>query len=210
MKSGYSITKNKFLDQDQRGKLIKTCKDLADLDLMKGRRTWIDRYCLVDLALYSGLRVSEIAKLKIKDLDLKAKSRSLFVEKGKGGKSRDVYLDKEITKHLKEYIDFKKKTLREPIDPDSFLFAGRNGNQITTTTLHISFKKAIIKAGLPKHYSIHNARHTYGTYLLHKTENLRFVQKQLGHSAITMTSLYADILPSENGKLADMIREEKR
>lgn len=208
MKPGYAITKNKFLDRDQQDKLIKTCKDLADLDLLHGRRTWVGRYALVDLALFSGLRVSEISKLKIRDLNLKAKSPFLFVDKSKREKSRDVYLDKGIVKHLKEYISFKKKTLREAVDPEAFLFAGRNGNQITTTTLHISFKKAILKAGLPDHYSIHSARHTYGTYLLHKTGNLRFVQKQLGHSAITMTSLYADILPSENGKLADMIRDD--
>ncbi len=49
--------------------------------------------------------------------------------------------------------------------------------------------------------------HTYATFLLHATNNLRYVQKQLGHSKISMTALYADVLPSENGSLANMIRE---
>ncbi|MEE8190814.1 MAG: tyrosine-type recombinase/integrase, partial [Candidatus Scalindua sediminis] len=75
----------------------------------------------------------------------------------------------------------------------------------TTTALKISFKKAIVQAGLNPKYSIHSARHTYGIHLYHTTKNLRYVQKQLGHSNIMMTSLYADVLPGKNGKLANMI-----
>ena len=70
-----------------------------------------------------------------------------------------------------------------------------------------SFKRAIEESHLPLHFSIHNARHTYATFLLHATNNLRYVQKQLGHSKISMTALYADVLPSENGSLANKIRE---
>jgi site-specific recombinase XerD len=72
-----------------------------------------------------------------------------------------------------------------------------------------SFKQAIKKAKLPEHYSIHCARHTYATYLLHDTGNLRYVQKQLGHAQLAMTALYADVLPEENGKLANMIRRDE-
>ena len=57
-----------------------------------------------------------------------------------------------------------------------------------------SFKQAIEAASLPKRYSIHKARHTYATYLLHDTNNLRYVMQQLGHSDISMTTLYANIL----------------
>ncbi len=56
---------------------------------MKGRITWVVRYMLVNLALYSDLRVSEIAKLKIKDLNLdKVDDPYLYVMYGKRGKSR--------------------------------------------------------------------------------------------------------------------------
>jgi site-specific recombinase XerD len=72
-----------------------------------------------------------------------------------------------------------------------------------------SFKRAVIEAGLPGHYSIHSARHTYAAYLLHDTGNLRYTQKQLGHSNIGMTALYADVLPEENCKLANMIRRDE-
>jgi site-specific recombinase XerD len=208
MKTDYKITRDKFMDDKERDKLIKFCREKAELDLMKGRITWIARNMLVNLALYSGLRVSEIAKLKIQDLNLyNVKDPYLFVRNGKRKKSRDVYLDKELVRELRRYVSYKKKTLKESVDPEAPLLAGRDGKHSTTTTLNISFKKAIVEAGLNPKYSIHSARHTYGTHLYHTTKNLRYVQKQLGHSNITMTSLYADILPSENGKLANMIRD---
>jgi site-specific recombinase XerD len=71
--------------------------------------------------------------------------------------------------------------------------------------LEISFKKAAERAGLPKYYSIHSSRHTYATLLLAKSKNIRFVQKQLGHASIAMTSLYADVLPEMNQNLANAI-----
>ena len=69
----YNIDREKILDPEQRAKLIKTCKDKAELDLFHGRETWIKRYMLVDLALFTGLRVAEITYLTIGDINLKAK-----------------------------------------------------------------------------------------------------------------------------------------
>ncbi len=204
----YKITRDKFLDREERNRLMKTCKERAELDLYKGRITWPKRYMLVDVALFTGLRVSEVADLKIKDLKIKARNPYLIVRNGKGGKKRDVYLSARLTNHLKEYLDYKKKTLKESTDEEDYLFPGRGGGKISPYTLGASFKKAIKEAGLPEHYSIHSARHTYATYLLHSTGNLRYVQKQLGHSQISVTALYADVLPEENGKLANAIEEE--
>ena len=205
--TNYNIDRTKILDREQRLKLLKTCKERAELDLLHGRETWIRRYMLVDLVLFTGLRVAEIANLKIGDLELKVNDPYLIVRSGKRGKKRDVYMDKDLVKNLKSFISWKKKTMGEAIENDSPLFSGRNGKHCAAITLMKSFKRAIEESNLPLHYSIHSARHTYATFLLHATNNLRYVQKQLGHSKISMTALYADVLPSENGSLANKIRE---
>jgi len=202
--NNYIITRDKFLSVKEKNKLLRCCKKEAKADLSEQRRTWISRYMLIHLALNSGLRVSEIASLKINDLHLFGKENYLIVHCGKRGKKRDVYLDDEIVVHLKSYIEVKKQW-DEPIDYDSSLFAGRGGNHYTTTALEISFKKAAETAGLPKYYSIHSSRHTYATLLLAKSKNIRFVQKQLGHASIAMTALYADVLPEMNQNLANAI-----
>ena len=204
MAQQYSIDRAKFMDRNERAKLLKTCKERAELDEVKGRTTWPARYMLVDLALFSGLRVAEIAALKIDDLFLRAENPYLIVKKGKGGRKRIVYLDSALVKHLKHYI---KHHLINP-DAQGPLFPGRNNQHCQPITLMKSFKRAIKEAGLPNHFSIHCARHTYATYLLNDTKNLRYVQKQLGHAQVTMTALYADVLPEENGKLANMITRD--
>ena len=205
----YKITKDKFFDRHERNQLLKFCKDKAQLDMINGRTTWPKRYMLVDLALFTGLRVSEITNLKIGDINYKARDPYLVVQSGKGGKKRDVYLTRRLTRQLKKYLDYKRKTLNESTDNEAHLFPGRNGGKSSVHTLMMSFKQAIIQSGLPGHFSIHCARHTYATYLLHSTKDLRYVQKQLGHSNINTTALYADILPEENGKMANLIEDDE-
>lgn len=204
----YQIDPDKFLSRDERKKLLKICREREELDLMKGRRTWVVRYMLIDLAFYSGLRVAEIAALKIDDLRLEAKDPYLNVRSGKGGRRRSVYLDAGLSNHLKDFIKKKKTTLNESVEPDAPLFTGRNGGHCQPITLMKSFKVAIEEAKLPDYYSIHSARHTYATFLLHDTQNLRYVQRQLGHANISMTALYSGILPEENGVLANKISRD--
>ena len=205
----YILTPEDFLSRKERQQLMKTCREHSELDLIKGRQTWPVRYMLIDLALYSGLRVGEMAALKIGDLIFQESDPYIIVRHGKGNKKRTVYLDQKLTKHLKEFIGYKAKTLKQPIDNVAPLFCGWEGKHSPPITLMKSFKKAIEVAGLPDRYSIHKARHTYATYLLHDTGNLRYVMQQLGHSDISMTALYANILPEENGHLANKIQRDE-
>ena len=205
----YTLTPESFLNRGERKRLIHVCKDRSDDDLLHGRITWPVRWMLVDLALYSGLRVGEIAALKVEDLYLNDNDPYLIVRSGKGRKTRTVYFDLKLSEHLKWFIDFKNYGLLQSNKPGSALFTGRNGGHCPVITLEKSFKKAASEAGLPSRYSIHSLRHTYATYLLNDTGNLRYVQKQLGHSSIVMTSLYANILPEMNGALANKISRDE-
>jgi integrase len=204
MNKDYKITREKFFDLQERKAILKTSEDRANADKTKGRMTWPIRYMLVHLALNSGLRVSEIAKLKIQDVKLSIKAPYIFVRNGKRGKSRDVYIDRELTKHLQEFI-LQKKNWNQSTGPEAPLFSGHGGQHLTTTALYISFKQAVRVAGLRNDLTVHSARHGYATLLYYITKDLRAVQKQLGHSSLNMTSLYADIMPEENGEIANKI-----
>lgn len=201
----FVITRDKFMSIRETKTLMKVCRKKAEADHQESRKTWINRYMLIHLALRSGLRVMEIAALKIGDLHFNGQENYLIVQCGKRKKKRDVYIDSEIVMHLQNYIKIKKEIWKEPIDIEAPLFAGRGGNHYTTTALEISFKKSIAEAGLSLHYSIHSSRHTYATLLLARSKNIRFVQKQLGHSSLSHTALYADVLPETNQKLAEEI-----
>jgi len=204
----YIIKPTSFLSAAERKTLLKTCKEQAELDMLHGRRTWIIRYMLVDLALYSGLRVGEIAALKVADVNLATDNSYVHVRNGKGQKERIVYIDAQLSAHLLSFLEYKAKTLRQSIDASAPLFAGKKGSHSPIVTFQKSFYMAVAKAGLRQTLHIHCCRHTYATYLLQSTKNLRYVQKQLGHTDLAMTALYADILPEENNRLANTIRED--
>lgn len=202
---GYRITREMFLCAEDARQLLRVCARRARAEHGTNLRVWTNRYLVAHLALNSGLRVSEIAALKLGDLIINDEEALVIVRNGKGGRKRDVYLDRKIARHLVHYIGQKRKQWREPVDQEAPLLCGRGGGHYTPTALHIGFKKALEAARLPLSHTIHHCRHTYATMLLAKTNNIRFVQKQLGHASLSMTASYADILPEHNQALANAI-----
>ena len=139
---------------------------------------------LIDTALSTGLRVGEIAAIKISDIDIKRGLIRVRRLKRKKKVIDSLAISPELIKHIKEYVG--DRTI-------GTLILGERGN-LSRVGLQQAWKSAIRKAGLPRELSIHSARHTVAVHLLKKTKNLRQVQKQLGHaSPITTACLYADV-----------------
>ena len=172
----YLLTPEDFLNRKERQVLMKTCKERSELDLMKGRQTWPVRYMLIDLALYSGLRVAEIASLKVGDIFL-IKDPYLIIRHGKGDKCRVVYIDNKLADHISDHLRYKRVTLGLQINVDAPLFSGRDGKHSPPITLMKSFKIAIQKAGhcvvlFPyisadihmQHFSHHRVQVIFGMY----------------------------------------------
>jgi len=204
----YQLDETKIMTRAQRKKLLSTCRERADLDLLKGRTTWPTRSMLIHLALYSGLRVSEIAYLTVYDLHLKESDPFVHVKHSKRDKSRKVYIPTQLVKMLKGYLDYKKKSLGHSVEPDTSLFTSPSGGHVVTITLMKSFKAATKAAGLPSIFSIHCCRHTYATFLLEESQDLAHVKKQLGHENVAMTLRYADLLPERNTELVNKLSWE--
>jgi site-specific recombinase XerD len=172
------------MSENEVRKLRKATEDKAIADMVKGRTTWVRIWMLIDLATKSGLRVAEIANLTVNDLSL-GKEPCIHVV-GKGNKKRIVYIDSKLKKHLKEYI--KSHDMKN----EDHLLKSSHGKPFTTRALQKHFKSALKVSGLSESYSIHSARHSYATVLYAQTKDLRLIQKQLGHSSVTTTSVYAD------------------
>jgi len=191
----WTLDRQKFMSDVEVKKLRRVLEDKALADLQKGRTTWPRFWMAIDLAISAGLRVSEIAGLQVGNLFLNSREPRLQVT-GKGQKTRDVFISKGLMKHLSEYLKWKR-LLDEPKGDDDPLLMSSHGKAYSTRTLQYAFKVSLKEAGLPKYYSIHACRHSYGTYLYRKTKDLRLVQKQLGHSSITTTTVYADVTVEE-------------
>ena len=180
------IDREKYMDAQEVKQLRTVTEAKAIVDLKKGRVKGPIMWMLVDLALSTGLRVSELAALKIEDIDFKRGAMKVIRRKRKKKYAETLAIGKEIVKHLKEYIKGTGRTKGK-------LFIGQRG-PLSSQGLQQIWKVAIKQAGLPKELSIHSARHTIAVHLLKKTGNLRQVQKQLGHASPAVTAnMYADV-----------------
>jgi site-specific recombinase XerD len=194
-KFNWVLEPSKFLTKEEAKKLLETARDRAEVVFAKRRKIPVRDYLIVDLALSTGLRVMEIAQLDCGDVFIRDGISSLLVRNGKCSKRRLVRFGESLKDHLNEYILWKQN-VGEPTGPSDPLFLSSNtGCHLTTRAIQKVFKRTAVRAGLSTHYSIHCLRHTYACQLYKASGyNLRLVQKQLGHSSIRTTEVYADVM----------------
>lgn len=191
----WMLNPQKFLSRQDAVGLLTTSKDRAERAYLKGQKVAIRDYFFIHLALATGLRVMEIAALNCGDLFLTDFISALLVRRGKGNRKRQVLFDGSLRKHCQEYLEWKQ-SVGESIEPDQPLFLSSNTKTyMTTRALEKAFKRCAQKAGISPSYSIHSLRHTFACLLLEASDwNMRFVQKQLGHTKIETTEIYAQIM----------------
>ena len=127
----------------------------------------------------AGLRVSEVATLKVSDLD--RERRVIWVRGGKGHKDRQVMLAEPLREVLVAYWRWKR--------PTDWLFPGKSpGCPIDRTSIFEACKKAVRQAGIAKPAHPHSLRHALATHLLDDGVNLLVIQTLLGHAHLKTTA----------------------
>lgn len=185
------ITPDKYLTLEETKQLRKTCNEAATISKSKGIQAPVRDALIIEFALGSGLRVSEMAHLKVEDLYLKRGQGAIHVKNGKGGKDRVVDIGSNLKKQILVFLDYRTKD-------SPYLFPSERGEKMSRSGIQQVFKKWAKEAVLPSHYSIHSLRHTYATNLYKASGyNLRLVQKQLGHSSPSVTQVYADVINTD-------------
>ena len=132
-----SIDRTKYMDESEVKQLRKTIKDWHDLDLFKGRIQGVLTWLVVDVALQTGLRVSELAALQVKDIDFKRKAVKVTRLKKKKKVVETLGISDDLVKHLKGYL--LDRTTGQ-------LFIGKRGN-LNKPGLQRIWKIAIKRAG---------------------------------------------------------------
>lgn len=168
-----------FLDRDQVDKLLAS----PDPETKCGYR---DR-CVLELLYASGMRVSELCKLKIEDLDLQRGVARVF---GKGAKERLVPMHGLMLQMLDVYLS-RWRPAFNPMSP--MLFLNRSGQGLSRQYIWKMIKKYVLQCGLPLETSPHTLRHSFATHLLEGGADLRTVQLLLGHASINATEIYTHV-----------------
>ena len=181
-----------YFNEQQIKLLRRTVKDAASLAKQKNQVTAVREWMLIDILTSSGLRSAEAADLRCGDLKTGYGECALFIRNGKGNKSRTIQIPESLRTHLKSFITWKA-TRQEPTGQDDHLFMGQRGPW-SPAAVQQATKKWLKQLNLYQdRKATHALRHSYAVALYRRERDLRAVQKQLGHSSITTTMIYADV-----------------
>lgn len=185
-----------FLELDEVQRLLAAAKG--------GRLEDLRDRAIMELLFSTGLRVSELAKLDIENVNL---NTGEFSVRGKGDKIRLVFLSPSSIKALKEYLERRKD-----VSPALFIGLSRNSKEaarLTARSVERIIKKYAVRAGIVKKITPHTLRHSFATDLLRNGADIRSVQAMLGHSSITTTQVYTHVTNRHLKDIHDRFHSDK-
>lgn len=197
-----------FLDQKDLSSFLEAPFLVKQDDLTQKR----DK-AILELLFSTGLRVSELTKLKISDINLVRLPQDEVSEisiRGKGRKIRVVFLSPRAKKWLKNYLD-----ARHDINPYLFIALDKIKKEkdlagLTPRTVQRIVRKYSQIAGITKQTTPHTIRHSYATDLLINGADIRSVQTLLGHSSITTTQIYTHITDQQLRNVYENFHDKKK
>ncbi len=173
----------KFLYYNELEELFNAC----DLDDFYGVR---DRL-LLEMLYATGMRVGELEKVKVKDINLYDNSIKIL---GKGNKERIVYFGEYAREILDMYLDLRD-------DSCEYLFINNKKTRLTARGIRYILDKIVKEASLNTKVSPHMLRHSFATHLLNEGCDLLSVQELLGHESLRATQVYTHVT---NDRLKDV------
>lgn len=144
--------------------------------------------CMVELLYATGMRISELLNLTLKDLNIKMGFIKVI---GKGNKERMIPIGSYVGEILEQYINDYRAEFN--IKNDSLLFFNKHGQRLSREEFYSVLQTIVNSTSITKKVSPHTFRHTFATHLLENGADLRSIQELLGHSDISTTTIYTHI-----------------
>jgi len=144
---------------------------------------------MLELLYATGLRVSELVSLKLREVNLAA---GYLLTMGKGSKERLVPIGESACQQVTAYLGGVRYK-RDPAAKNIFLFLSRLGDAMSRQAFWNIIKKRTYQAGIRKNISPHTLRHSFATHLLENGADLRSVQIMLGHADLSTTQIYTHV-----------------
>ena len=189
MHDEWELTPEKYLNAEELSRLLRKAEELYVLGIAKRRKSFVRDWMIIHTAVFTGLRRAEICNLRVADLRIANGQSHIVVRTRKGGKTNQVvHVGHDYKRTLKKYLHWKMQN--GELNPDSYLLRTARTEKFSVSGLWLRWK-----LHCPK--KLHSARHTFATMTYQATKDLRLLQKQLSHSRITTTQIYADVTPEQ-------------
>jgi len=144
---------------------------------------------MLELLYATGVRASELAGLKVSDLNLDIGYLRCL---GKGNRERIIPVGQAAIAATVDYLQTLRPRLAKPFSGD-FLLLSRTGRPMSRIEIWRLIKKYAARAGMPRNLTVHTLRHCFATHLLAGGADLRSVQEMLGHVDIATTQIYTHV-----------------
>lgn len=171
----------KYLNYEEIEKLL----NCIEMDKKEG----IQERLIIELLYSTGIRVSELINIKIKDIKIKENQINIL---GKGNKERIVLFGEKAKEIIKLYLNAYKEEFQGNIS-NQYLLINKKGKQLTTNKVELIVKDVLRKSALKLNISPHTLRHTFATHMLDSGADLKSVQELLGHENLKTTAIYTHI-----------------
>lgn len=172
-----------FIDRPQRDKILPEVLNTEEITSMIKNEPNLKHKLIIMLGYSSGLRLSEIVNLKLKDID--RGRMQVRVEKSKGRKDRYTILSEKMLPLLDTYI--------YEYNPGELLFKGASGGLYSVRSVQQVVKDAAHAEGITKKVTPKTLRHTFATHCLENGIDLRYIQSMMGHESSKTTEIYTHI-----------------
>lgn len=161
---------------------ILSCIDLSKKEGVRNR-------LIIELMYSTGIRVSELVNIKLKDIKITDKQ---IVILGKGNKERIVLFGKEAKNMLEKYLNAYREDFKGDIS-NQYLLINQKGKPLSTNKIELIVKQVLKDSSLKLNISPHTLRHTFATHLLDGGADLKTVQELLGHENLKTTAIYTHV-----------------
>ena len=180
------------VDSPKIGRYLPSVLSVEEVDAIIGSVNTSTAFGLRDRAILEvlygcGLRVSEVASLKISDVFL---GEGFVRVTGKGDKQRVVPMGESAIDAVKAWLEVRPEASSKAED---ILFLNKHCAALSRVSIFNMVKKQAILAGIHKEISPHTFRHSFATHLIENGADLRVVQEMLGHESILTTEIYTHI-----------------
>ncbi len=171
----------KYLNYEEMERLLNSI-DTSELEGIRDR-------LIIELLYSTGIRVSELVNIKIKDINIHEEQIKIL---GKGNKERIVLFGEKAKESIRLYLNEYKEFFQGNI-LNNYLLINKKGKQLTTNKVELIVKDVLRKSALKLNISPHTLRHTFATHMLDSGADLKSVQELLGHENLKTTAIYTHV-----------------